>query len=121
MLIYRTSEDDSTRWLGFEFRPGDIVISTGPTVGTTWMQMICALLVFQTPDLPSPLAELSPWLDQLVTPAPEVYSKLSAQRHRRFIKTHTPLDGIPAHPQVFYIVVGRHPLDAAVSRYHQFT
>jgi aryl sulfotransferase len=120
-MIYRTSEDDSARWLDFEFRPGDIVVSTGPKVGTTWMQMICALLVFQTPDLPSPLAELSPWLDQLVTPVEEVYSRLSAQRHRRFIKTHTPLDGVPVDPQVFYIVVGRHPLDAAVSRYHQFT
>jgi hypothetical protein len=24
-----------------------------------------------------------------------VYAQLSAQQHRRFIKTHTPLDGIP--------------------------
>lgn len=29
------------------------------------MQMICALLVFQTPDLPAPLAELSPWMEWL--------------------------------------------------------
>jgi len=26
------------------------------------MQMICALLIFQTPELPAPLAQLSPWL-----------------------------------------------------------
>ena len=39
--------------------------------------------------------------------------------HRRFIKTHTPLDGIPLSPLATYIVVGRHPLDAAVSLYHQ--
>jgi Sulfotransferase domain len=39
--------------------------------------------------------------------------------HRRFIKTHTPLDGIPLDPRASYIVMGRHPLDMAVSLYHQ--
>ena len=34
------------------------------------------------------------------------------------IKTHTPLDGIPLDPEVRYIVVGRHPLDVAVSMFH---
>jgi aryl sulfotransferase len=119
-VIYRTLEDDSSRWQNFEFRPGDIVISTGHKSGTTWTQMICALLVFQTPELPAPLAELSPWLDQLVTPFDEVNALLSAQRHRRIIKTHTPLDGLPLDPEVTYLVVGRHPLDVAVSRYHWF-
>jgi hypothetical protein len=82
------------------------------------MQMICALLVFQTGDLPAPLAQLSPWLDWLITPREEVYEQVSAQEHRRFIKTHTPLDGIPLDPRATYIVVARHPLDAAVSLYH---
>jgi hypothetical protein len=83
------------------------------------MQMICALLVFQTPDLPAPLSALSPWLDWLITPRDEVYARLSAQEHRRFIKTHTPLDGVPLDRQATYIVVARHPLDMAVSLYHQ--
>jgi aryl sulfotransferase len=116
---YRSSEEDSARWIGFPFRPGDIVISTRSKSGTTWMQMICALLVFQTPRLPAPLATLSPWLDWLVTPREEVYARLAAQRHRRFIKTHTPLDGLPMDPRATYIVVARHPLDMAVSLYHQ--
>ena len=116
---YRASDEDSARWLGFPFRPGDIVISTRSKSGTTWMQMICALLIFQTPELPAPLSELSPWLDWLGTPRDEVYARLQAQRHRRFIKTHTPLDGIPLDPRATYIVVGRHPLDLAVSLYHQ--
>ncbi len=38
---------------------------------------------------------------------------------RRVIKTHTPLDGLPLDPRATYVVVGRHPLDAAVSLYHQ--
>jgi hypothetical protein len=105
--------------MGFEHRPGDIVISTRSKHGTTWVQMICALLVFQDADLPAPLSHLSPWLDWLVVPRDEVFAQLDAQRHRRFVKTHTPLDGIPLDPRVTYIVVARHPLDAAVSLYHQ--
>ncbi|HXH57239.1 sulfotransferase domain-containing protein [Iamia sp.] len=116
---YRSTEEDSARWLGFAFRPGDIVISTRSKSGTTWVQMICALLVFQTTELPAPLAQLSPWLDWLVTPRDEVWAQLAAQEHRRFIKTHTPLDGIPRDRRVTYVVVARHPLDMAVSLYHQ--
>jgi hypothetical protein len=112
---YRSSDEDSARWLDFPFRDGDIVISTRSKSGTTWMQMICALLVLGTPELPAPLARLSPWLDWLVEPRDEVFGRLAAQPHRRFIKTHTPLDGVPIDPRVSYVVVARHPLDAAVS------
>lgn len=56
---YRSADEDSGRWLGFPFRQGDLVISTRSKSGTTWVQMICALLEFQTPELPRPLAELS--------------------------------------------------------------
>ena len=73
---------------------------------------------FQTADLPAPLAELSPWLDWLITPRDEAYARLSAQQHRRFIKTHTPLDGIPLDSRATYLMVARHPLDMAVSLYH---
>ncbi|MEU0032353.1 sulfotransferase domain-containing protein [Streptomyces sp. NPDC006335] len=107
------------RWGAFPFRPGDIVISAPGKCGTTWMQMICALLVFQTPDLPAPLNELSPWLDDPVGIRHEVFERYAAQRNRRFIKTHSSLADVPAVPQVTYIVVARHPLDAAVSSYHQ--
>jgi hypothetical protein len=116
---YRSPDEDSARWLGFPFRPGDIVISTRSKSGTTWVQMICALLVFQTTELPAPLGEISPWLDWLGTPADEVYAYLEAQEHRRFVKTHTPLDGVPIDPRATYIVVARHPLDMAVSLYYQ--
>ncbi|MFG1607130.1 sulfotransferase domain-containing protein [Actinoplanes sp. NPDC049265] len=118
-MRYRSSDEDSGRWYGFPFRAGDIVISTRSKSGTTWMQMICALLIFQTADLPAPLATLSPWLDWLIVPRDEVLARLAAQRHRRFIKTHTPLDGVPIDPRVTYIVVARDPLDLAVSLFHQ--
>ncbi|WP_406082426.1 sulfotransferase domain-containing protein [Micromonospora zamorensis] len=116
---YRSDDEDSARWAGFPFRDGDIVISTRSKSGTTWMQMICALLVLGTPELPAPLNVLSPWLDWLAEPQDAVYDRLAAQPHRRFIKTHTPLDGVPLDPRVHYVVVARHPLDMAVSLYHQ--
>jgi aryl sulfotransferase len=118
-IRYQSSDEDSARWLGFPFRGGDIVISTRSKTGTTWVQTICALLIFQTPELPAPLAQLSPWLDHLIEPREDVYGRLAAQRHRRFIKTHTPLDGIPLDSRATYIVTARHPLDMAVSLYHQ--
>jgi aryl sulfotransferase len=109
---------DSARWDDFDWRTGDIVISAPAKCGTTWTQMICALLVFQTADLPAPLTELSPWLDMLVRPISDVRAQLAAQRHRRFIKTHTPLDGVPVDDRVTYIAVGRDPRDVALSLHH---
>jgi aryl sulfotransferase len=116
---YRSPDEDSARWLAFPVRDGDIVISTRSKSGTTWIQMICALLVFGTDDLPAPLGEISPWLDWLGTPRDEVWRQLAAQRHRRIVKTHTPLDGLPLDPRATYLVGARHPLDMAVSLYHQ--
>lgn len=116
---YQSPDEDSGRWTDFPFRDGDIVISTRSKSGTTWAQMICALLIFQNTELPAQLDALSPWMDFLATPANEMYERLDAQDHRRFIKTHTPLDGIPIDGRATYIVVARHPLDMAVSLYHQ--
>jgi hypothetical protein len=116
---YVSDDDDSGRWEGFSFRDGDIVISTRSKSGTTWMQMICALLVFRTPSFPAPLDTLSPWVDHTVEPVADVFARLAAQSHRRFVKTHTPLDGLPLDPRATYVVVARHPLDMAVSLYHQ--
>jgi aryl sulfotransferase len=118
LVHYRSPDEDSGRWLGFRFRPGDIVISTRRRSGTTWMQMICALLIFQKPELPAPLSQLSPWLDHVSAPHDFVYAQLGGQRNRRFIKTHTPLDGIPPYPLATFIVTARHPLDLFVSLWH---
>jgi hypothetical protein len=81
--------------------------------------MICALLIFQSPQLPAPLWRLSPWLDPPDVPAEQVAAELAGQRHRRFIKTHTPLAAIPDDARVTYIVTARHPVDAFISMYHQ--
>src|SRR6185436_341969 len=99
----------------FAFRPDDVVISTPSKCGTTWMQAIVGMLLLDRTDLGAPISTLSPWLDMLVRSDEDVFGLLDAQTHRRFVKTHTPLDGIPRHPSVTYIVVIRHPLDVALS------
>ena len=115
MRRYEASMYDSSRWDGFELRPGDIIISTPPKCGTTWTQMICALLILREPELPLPLDTLSPWIDMVTRARTEVFADLEAQTHRRFIKTRTPLDGIPSDPAVTYICVGRDPRDVGLS------
>ena len=112
---YRSFIQDSSRWDGFVHRDDDIVISTPAKCGTTWMQMLCALLIFQQPSPPKPLAEISPWLDMLTWKLEDVTALLEAQEHRRFIKTHTPLDGLPLDPRVTYVCVGRDPRDVVLS------
>ena len=80
--------------------------------------MICALLILQEPELPLPLDTLSPWIDMVTRARTDVFADLEAQTHRRFIKTHTPLDGIPNDPAVTYICLGRDPRDVGLSMGH---
>jgi len=113
--IYQNHHMDSTRWDYFEVRPDDIVVATSYKAGTTWMQMICALLVFQRTEFHLPLAEISPWMELRAAPVEETHAIFAAQDHRRIIKTHTPLDGLPWFPQAAYICVGRDPRDIFMS------
>jgi len=112
---YRSFIFDSDRWKNFSFRPDDIVISTPPKCGTTWTQRICALLILKSPELDKPLTSYSPWIDMLTRPHEDILADLEAQTHRRFIKTHTPLDGLPFDERVTYLCVGRDPRDVALS------
>jgi aryl sulfotransferase len=106
---------DSARWTGFRPRAGDVFVCTCYKSGTTWMQMIVALLAFQSTEFPGRLSELSPWLDLVTGPVDDEIAKLDAQTHRRILKTHTPLDGLPWYPDARYIYVGRDPRDVFVS------
>ena len=112
---YITPVCDSTRWDHFKPRAGDIIVCTPPKCGTTWTQMICAMLVHGSPDLPKPLTQLSRWLDRHTLPIEDQLAELEAQSHRRIIKTHTPLDGLPYYPEVRYVFCGRDPRDAFLS------
>ncbi len=115
MQEYRNLAVDSTRWSRFAFRSDDVVISTPSKCGTTWMQSIVAMLLLDRVDLDGPIGVLSPWLDARTRSEQDVFALLEAQHHRRFIKTHTPLDGFPRPEGVTVITVIRHPLDVALS------
>ena len=112
---YKNLVYDSTRWDGFRFRDDDILICTPPKCGTTWTQTICALLVFGPPPFPASLDLISPWVDMLTRSRDAVFADLDAQTHRRFIKTHTPFDGLPWDDRVTYLCVGRDPRDVGIS------
>ena len=73
------------------------------------------MLVFQTSDLKVNPAVISPWIDAIFTPIEEILAMLGAQIHRRIIKTHTPLDGIPYFEDCDYVCVYRDPRDVFFS------
>jgi hypothetical protein len=106
---------DSARWDKFQPRKGDIIVATPAKCGTTWTQMICALLVHQSPELPHPLTVLSRWLDRVSQPVEDVVAEFERQPFRRIVKTHTPLDGLPYWEDVTYVFCGRDPRDAELS------
>jgi aryl sulfotransferase len=113
--IYRSALADGTRWAAYDHRPGDILICTPPKCGTTWMQTIVASLLWPDGNLPGVVMETGPWFDGLIYDFDELVARLEAQTHRRYIKTHTPADGIPIFDTASYIVVARDGRDAFVS------
>jgi aryl sulfotransferase len=118
---YRHHHLDSTRWDAVRHRPGDIVISTSAKAGTTWMQRIVSLLVFGTGPLPDRLFDLSPWIDRrFLEPIEEMVARIEAQDHRRFLKTHLPVDALPFHEDVHYVVVGRDSRDVFMSLWNHY-
>ena len=121
---YQNHTVDRTRWNCYKPRPDDIVIATSYKSGTTWMQEIVRQLVFRGQAVPQgheiELDEVSPWLDRRWTPLDAVIAQLEAQQHRRFIKTHLALDGLPFFPQVKYIIVGRDPRDVFMSMWNHY-
>lgn len=113
--IYNDAFADGKRWDDFTHRPGDIIIATPAKCGTTWTQTIVSSLLFPDGSVPGPVVIVSPWIDGRLEPAAIVAKRLEIQEHRRFIKTHTPADGVPWWPTASYIVVLRDGRDAFMS------
>ena len=123
---YRNWTIDSTRWESFTPREGDVVIATPYKAGTTWMQLIVGSLVLGGNSIHDhltqrPLSHFSPWIDLPVGKISDVIASLDTQDHRRFVKTHLPLDGVPYFPEVRYIVVSRDPRDVFMSLWNHHT
>ncbi|HVJ41681.1 MAG TPA: sulfotransferase domain-containing protein [Dongiaceae bacterium] len=104
---------DSTRWERYRPRDDDIIIGTYPKCGTTWVQHIVGMLVFKT-TTPRDITQVSPWLD-MKRFGDQPLAAIEAQTHRRFLKTHLPLDAVPVYQGVKFIHVARDGRDAAMS------
>lgn len=108
---------DSTIWNDLEFRDDDIVIATYAKSGTTWMQQIISQILFNgAEDLP--VAEMSPWIDLRVPPKEIKLAEVGAQTHRRFLKTHLPVDALVFSPVARYIYIGRDARDVMWSMHN---
>ena len=107
---------NSTVWNDFKFRPDDIVVATYGKSGTTWTQQIVAQLIFNGAegiDVP----HVSPWVDLRIMP-PEAIAGLERIPHRRFVKTHLPVDALVVSPRAKYLYIGRDGRDAIWSMYN---
>ena len=113
--LYLGPLTDNRRWDMVNIRPNDVVVVTPPKCGTTWMQTIVSLLFSGDPQVETELSVKMPWVDIRIREMPEVAERLEAMQHRRSMKSHTPMDGLPLDDQAQYLCVFRHPLDAHFS------
>jgi aryl sulfotransferase len=114
---YRTWLMDSRRWDAYRPRKNDVVVATHPKSGTTWVQRIVSLLIFQSLDVIQ-LDRVCPWWERRTGASIEDIARdFEAQSHQRSIKSHLPLDGLPVYDEVKYIHVVRDGRDVALS-YH---
>lgn len=114
---YHNHHLDSTRWQVYEPRAGDIIVTTSYKSGTTWTQQILSWLLRGDEAGMGDLREISPWVENCFIPLPreDLRRLLAELPDRRFLKSHLPLDGLPYHPDVHYIIVGRDPRDVFMS------
>ena len=108
---------DSTVWNGFRFRDGDIIVGTYAKSGTTWTQQIVGQLLFNG-STEVDVGEMSPWVDLRVPPKEIKLPAIEAQGHRRFLKTHLPVDALVFSPRAKYVYIGRDGRDVVWSMYN---
>ena len=118
--VYQNHTVDSTRWQHYKPRAGDVVISTSHKAGTTWTQLIVLNLLYLGQEVP-PLMEASPWVDSRFMMPLERLKQMFTADHRRCFKSHLPLDGLPYHPQLKYIIVGRDARDVFMSWWNHYS
>jgi len=117
MREIRSQYFDSTVWNDFIFRDDDVVIATYAKCGTTWTQQIVSQLIFNGAE-GLPVSEMSPWLDLRVPTKAEKLAAVEGQTHRRFLKTHLPVDALVFSPRAKYIYVARDGRDVVWSLYN---
>lgn len=112
---YDVGLTDTSRWQHFNPRPDDVFVCTLPKNGTTWMQSLVCMILFESAELDFVPQAYSPWFDARFRPVEETAAAIDELTTRRVIKTHSALDGIPYFPECTYITVWRDPRDAFIS------
>jgi Sulfotransferase domain len=108
---YRVWTTDSRRWAHYQPRPDDIIIAASAKTGQTWTQQIVSSLIFQDA-VARPLLQVSPWIDRRPFGSVEdLFERIEAQKHRRFLKSHLPIDGLR-----LYDIIAQRRFDSAGTR-----
>lgn len=119
--IYQSEQFDGERWNDWKFRNDDIIVSTAMKSGTTWMLRIVGLLVFQDATKIDDEVMGAPWPDAAFAgPIEDILAAAEAMAHRRFMKSHVPIDGLPYNPNAKYINVVRDARDNFMSLQHHW-
>lgn len=85
------------------------------------MQRIIHLLIFQSTE-PQALDRISPWVERRFPVSIEdVMERLENQQHRRAMKSHLPIDGLPIFDDVKYVHVARDGRDMCMSYHNHVT
>ena len=108
---------DSTIWNEFNYRDDDIIISAYSKSGTTWVQQIIAQLIWNGVEYIN-VSEVSPWIDCRFPSKEERLKIVDGQTHRRFLKSHLPVDTLVFSPKAKYIYIGRDGRDVLWSLYN---
>ena len=115
---YQNFAMDSTFWNDFKFRGDDIFISSYGKAGTTWTQQIVAQFIFEGVTDDKPIGDISQWVEFRIPTLNVKLPMIEVQDHRRFLKTHLPVDALVFSPEVKYIYVARDGRDVLWSMFN---
>lgn len=104
----------------FRARPSDVLITTAPKAGTTWMQQILHQLRSGGDDQFHAIDEVVPWLElpRAGRHWSEVLADYEALPAPRIFKTHCTYEQTPGIDTARFILTSRDPRDCCISFYH---
>ncbi|MDH5545161.1 MAG: sulfotransferase domain-containing protein [Gammaproteobacteria bacterium] len=104
----------------FRPRASDVLITTAPKAGTTWMQQILYQLKSGGDDSFESINDVVPWIEwpQIGRSWQEVLADFETINNPRVFKTHCTYEQTPGIDTVKVILSSRDPRDCCVSFYH---
>jgi hypothetical protein len=104
----------------FQARPTDVLITTAPKAGTTWMQQILHQLRTGGDGEFEDIDAVVPWLERQRPPQSwrQVLADFAARPDPRLFKTHCTWEQTPGRDIARLILTVRDPRDCCISFYH---